>query len=114
MENLEGHGAARRTDPATSHDAAALVKVSKLHRIILTSLRYSDCAVSEIANANDLPRDSLSPRMKFLVDNGLVEDTGGTRIPIGMRGHRPQTVWRLTEKGKRYTTQGEASAHKSA
>lgn len=63
-----------------------------------TVLAYLDLAgdegltTGEIAELADIERDSLSPRMKSLVDDGLVR-ASGTRIPQGRR--RAATVWKL-------------------
>ena len=107
MDILDGHGAARHTDPATSQDAAEQVNVSRLHVLILNRLSAAPFTVSEIALQLALPRDSLSPRMKTLVSNGLVEDTGESRNPsfrdgTKLPGLRKQTVWKITDKGREY------------
>lgn len=104
-------GGARRTDPPTSHEAAAKVGVNRLQRIILKTLKaHGPLTMSEIAAANRLPRDSLSPRMKGLVKMELLHDTGNTAVPsrFGLdelqRSNpeiklREQIIWGLTTKG---------------
>lgn len=101
----EAHGAARHTDPPTSHAAAATVDVNRLERIIIDSLKqYGPLTMSEIAASARVPRDSLSPRTPRLVRLDVMVDTGMQRPPErfgcrerGMR--RSQIVWQLTTKG---------------
>lgn len=50
----------------------------------------------ELAKVTKLYRYTAAPRRKELVDGGWVEDTGKTLV--GDRG-RPQTIWRITERG---------------
>ena len=103
---MEEHGLARRTDPDTSKAAAMAVKVNRLERVILIYLReYSQVGLttSDIASMARIPRDSLSPRMKRLVQLQLIVDSGERRAPTiahsDGRNHPKQIVWRATERG---------------
>lgn len=83
---------ARRSDPATARDAAASVDVSKQQEMILHYLDWKPGTTGEIAEYYDLPRDSISPRIRPLVDKGLVIDSGERRAgPSG----RKAIVWKL-------------------
>ena len=88
---------ARRQDPRTSHDAAASVDVERLQGMILSALGpqiwlHTGLTTGEIADYIRVPRDSVSPRMKPLVDKGLVIDSGIRRAgPSG----RACIVWKL-------------------
>lgn len=112
---------ARRTDPDTSHAAAKVVNVNKLQMVILEQLNeYSQIGltITEIATSVDKPRDSLSPRMKFLVECELVIDSGNRRAPshFGLEekyrnaksnGSNPprrveQIVWLITRAGMEF------------
>lgn len=117
QNELPLRGGARRTDPPTSHAAAAKVNVTRLQRIILKTLKaHGPLTISEVAAANRLPRDSLSPRMKGLVEKlELVQDTGTTAVPsrFGLEElqrtnpeikFREQTVYGLTTKGAEAVT----------
>lgn len=103
---------ARRTDPETSHAAAAVVDVNKLERAVLLHLSHVHMVgltCSEIALKAQEPRDSISPRMKGLVTKQLVEDSGEKRVPIVPRteGKRQpkQIIWKITEKGRQLLAQ---------
>lgn len=83
---------ARATDPATSHEAAAKVRVSKRERQILTwlSMVPDGMTASSIAFKLNVGRDSVSPRMKGLVAKEFVIAAGESS---------GQTIWRATIKG---------------
>lgn len=87
---------ARHSDPSTSHEAAASIAVSHLEGIVLDMLRrYSFGATSfELAEALGMSLVTVSPRLKPLVDKGLVFDTG-----FRVRGEsgRNQTIWRAVQ-----------------
>lgn len=118
----EEKGLARNTDPATSHAAAGKVNIPRLQRVVLEALRNEgEMTMSEMARCSGEERDSLSPRMKKLVERGLVVDTGRTRVPerFGLAEARAnkennaklipttvlkrkveQTIYAITEAGK--------------
>ena len=85
---------ARRTDPSTSHDAAASVNLTRSRQIVLTTLGYSAMTDDDLVW---LCRESLSPSRartarKELVDLGLVRSTGRTER---LRSGRHATVWEV-------------------
>jgi hypothetical protein len=110
----EGGGGVRNTDPDTSHDAAASLSgsdISALQQLVIDTLRdayngrtarvkFTDGLIThEIAWERDIARDTISPRMKRLVDKGLVYDTGRRRAWDGAAGRPASTrmsiVWQL-------------------
>jgi predicted ArsR family transcriptional regulator len=83
----------RRTDPCTSIEAAASLNVPHLEAVIFSWLcgRASSGGTSEeIAEALQLPRVTVSPRMKPLERKGLVHASSQRRL--GQSG-RNQIVW---------------------
>ena len=83
---------ARRYDPQTSKDAANSVDVERLQGLVLDMLRDCPSTTQELADFCKMPRDSISPRIRPLVDKGLVMDSGLRRAgPSG----RKAIVWRL-------------------
>ena len=89
---------ARRTDPDTSHAAAAAVgkDLTKLQITVIAEL--SQCGArgstsNEMADKLRIDRCTLSPRFRPLATLGLIADSGERRaIP----GHgRPGIVWKL-------------------
>jgi uncharacterized membrane protein len=71
---------ARRTDPATSREAASKVagRVSDLEAIVLDALRAAPAGLTtwEIAEATGLSLVTVSPRCKPLERKGLVRREG--------------------------------------
>jgi len=68
---------ARRTDPETSKIAAAMVNASALEAIVWNALlKHGRMNTRTIGDVTDLPRDSVSPRMRPLERRGAVSDTG--------------------------------------
>lgn len=91
---------ARRTDPDTSHAAAASVKVRQSQERILALLRRTGPVTdSELIDAATYEPWLMSPsgirsRRAELVDAGLVEDSGQrVRLPSG----RLSIVWAATD-----------------
>lgn len=79
---------ARNSDPDTSREAADSMTPGRLGEIegrVVAALKAEPfgLTVPEIADALDLPRDTVSPRMKTLVRRGLVEDSGAKKRPDG-------------------------------
>jgi len=71
-------GAVRHTDPDTSHEAARGISTSLGKTIILLTLEdYGHpMALMEIATANEMGRDSLSPRRPAMIEEGTVVEMG--------------------------------------
>lgn len=67
----------RASDPLTCYEAADRVPVNQLEGRVLEALRQSIFGLTtrEIAREIGLERDSVSPRMKPLLNRGLVERT---------------------------------------
>jgi predicted ArsR family transcriptional regulator len=88
---------ARGRDPATSHAAAESIRLSDLESTVLIELRkFSDGATSyALAESLGMSLVTVSPRLRPLVNKGLVEDSG--RREVGSSG-RSQTVWRARER----------------
>lgn len=100
--DLFEHALARNADPQTSHEAAARVGVNEMEQMVLATLRtHGPQTTTEIAALNRTDRDSISPRMKGLVERGLVKDTGETRVPPGKS--RQSIVWAATTQAERET-----------
>ena len=61
-------GYARNTDPATSHEAAERVDVTKLQKLVIEALNETKIPMTSLAIARHLniPVWSISPRMKPL------------------------------------------------
>lgn len=94
---------ARTTDPQTSHEAAAAVNVGALESLVLRRLHQwplNGMTCSEIAAEEKMQRDSISPRMRRLVEAGLVSDSGDKRVP--RTGGRKQIVWKITPAGHNF------------
>lgn len=93
----EPEAKARRTDPETSHAAARSVTADKLARLQAAVIRVlkewpSGLTVPEIAVLLGEPRDTISPRIRPMVNLNLVADSGEKRIPPGHT--RSCIVWR--------------------
>lgn len=90
---------ARDHDPATSHEAAESLTesdITRLYGLILGALRASPAGltVPEIADRLNIPRDTISPRMRPMQGKGYVRCTNENRIP-SVEGHsRACFVWR--------------------
>lgn len=93
---------ARAQDPLTSHLAADKVNVTKKERLALLALAtHGPLTNSEIAACTSTPRDTISPRMKGLVEKKLAFNTGKTRQPdrFGVSGLREQIIWCILPPG---------------
>ena len=77
---------ARKSDPQTSHAAAARIDGSKLAGLVLAELENGDGTVHELAERLNLSLVTVSPRMRPLELKGFV-------IRAGKRQGR--TIWRL-------------------
>lgn len=88
---------ARRTDPETSHAAAATVPVTELEAIVLDQIRRAEpygMTIDELVAMTGLPKVSLSPRLRPLFNKGLVTTCGKRKGDSG----RMQIVWIVAEK----------------
>lgn len=84
---------ARRTDPRTSHDAAASINMPMLEAAVYGCLKaHGPCTSFEVADILRLSLVTVSPRLRPLADKGLVRDSGERRL--GQSG-RKQTVWEI-------------------
>lgn len=90
--HTEAH--ARRTDPDTSKQAAASVRLSDLESKVLAVLRArgdAGATLDEIVEATGLDKVTASPRLRPLVRKGFAVQTSERRT--GASG-RPQTIWK--------------------
>lgn len=88
---------ARNTDPDTSVEAADAMHghLGDIEAKVLATLKNDPfgLTVPEIATILDLPRDTVSPRMKALVKRGLIEDSKVKKAPPGH--NRSCIIWRV-------------------
>ena len=92
---------ARRSDPDTSHDAAAQVNPN------LREWQVMDCVaeavegwtIKETCIASDLPECSISPRFRPLIEKGMIVRGEKRQNP---EGGRMAYVHRITPKGLAY------------
>jgi hypothetical protein len=68
--------AARTTDPATSHQAAAMPHMRDIHRTVLELLAAGPMTDFELAAATGLKQTSVGKRRGELAAKGLVADSG--------------------------------------
>lgn len=105
---IDTEARARRTDPSTSHDAAASVRDQTLtqKRILRLLDTYgplcdTDIAFSLMRNSHGETTTSesgLRTRRSELAAKGYVEDSGlRSRLPSG----RHSIVWRITAEGRK-------------
>lgn len=88
---------ARRTDPATSHAAAAsLGSQQTMMRSLLTTYADAERTCEEAADVAGYEHERATKRVSDLLRSGLIEDTGATRPG---RSGREQMVCRLTVAG---------------
>ena len=89
---LHQSGRARHTDPATSHAAARSVYATPLEEQVLKALRQCPLGATsfQLADKMGMSLVTVSPRLKPLVEKGLVIDSGVKRR--GDSG-RNQIVW---------------------
>lgn len=101
----EEHGAARWSDPETSHAAAESIKPSHLQGIIIETMAKGPrggMITHEIADSCGIGYQTITPRMKRMVEKGWVYDTGERRCWGGGPGSpsttRESIVWNLTSR----------------
>lgn len=91
-DDSEYYGA-RRTDPETSHMAAAQVRHKPLELKILGCLHeHGGLTTSQITDLTGIDRVSVSPCMAPLARKGAVRDSGKR---IKYKTNRFQIVWEL-------------------
>lgn len=83
---------ARRTDPETSHEAAASIEPSRLEGEVYEALRRfrEGATTRELSKSMNLDWGSVTPRIAPLRRKGLVKDSGLRRL--GNTG-RKLIVW---------------------
>jgi hypothetical protein len=90
-------GLARRDDPDTSKEAAALVDATGLMREIYFAMLpfgWRGCNSDEVSDAlPHLENQTFTPRFKQMIDRGYIEKTGEKRI--GHHNNRKQDVRRV-------------------
>lgn len=93
MIDLLSPALARRSDPSTSHDAAANVPVNEIAAQCLDAIRSAPdgLTATEISNQTGIERDTVSPRLPELVRARLIRDSGRKRKPEGR--NRKAIVW---------------------
>jgi hypothetical protein len=93
----DGPAHARRSDPATSHDAAASVRVRQSQRAVLRMfLAYGPMTDTELVvrTAEIMSASGARTRRSELVDKGFVEDSGPrVKLPTG----RLAIVWKVID-----------------
>lgn len=92
---------ARRSDPKTSK-AAANINPTGIRLEILWALFYAETPLAsfQIAESMNIPRDSVSPHMKPLLQAGFIEKTGQTVVNPKTRRKTESETYRLTGKGR--------------
>ena len=73
----------RRTDPITSKKASGWVQVSSMRRAIIGFVKFrgqQGATTFEIANDMGVPRDYISPHIKWLVNHAYLYKTGQLRM----------------------------------
>ena len=93
MESLPLFAAARRTDPATSHEAAKTAPVAEHQRLILDALAVGPAGASGIAERCGLLPHQVNKRLTELARTGRIVETGVTVVSSSGRQERE---WQLT------------------
>lgn len=90
---------ARRTDPETSHQAAARVNVTKREQVVLDALdEYGPMTSEELAAATGTEIPAITPRFRPLANKGLIVEArnqDGEIITRRGASGRKRIVWRL-------------------
>lgn len=86
---------ARRTDPGTSHEAAASVRhVRESQQLILNTFRrcgpMHDRMLINVLRNEGMSESGIRSRRAELVDQGLIRDSGDT---VRLQTGRLSTVW---------------------
>jgi predicted Rossmann fold nucleotide-binding protein DprA/Smf involved in DNA uptake len=88
MESLPLFAAARRSDPATSHEAAKTAPVAEHQRLILDALAIGPAGASGIAARCVLLPHQVNRRLHELAKAGRIAETGRTVRSSSGRGER--------------------------
>jgi hypothetical protein len=93
-DDEQEHGLARRTDPETSHAAAAALDANHCEAAVLRAIEQAadrGLIAAELPAATGLPLNTASARTRPLANKGLICDSGQRRKgPSG----RYQIVWK--------------------
>lgn len=106
MDDDQERGAARGSDPETSHDAADSLRPARLYVIIAETLVKARTGLTthEIADDCGIGYQTITPRIVAMVDKGWVYDTGERRTWRGGPGspstNRLSIVWQLARLGE--------------
>ena len=92
MEALPLFAAARRTDPATSHEAAKAAPVAEHQRLIIYALAQGPAGASGIAARCGLLPHQVNRRIHELAKAGRIVETGRT---VRSSSGRSEREWRL-------------------
>jgi predicted ArsR family transcriptional regulator len=92
---------ARKTDPGTSHHAAATVKPTELRRKVLTALTKGPAIAEVLCERTGIAWNTLTPRLREIERRGWIARDGKAVASTGRR----QTRWQLTQEG--WNTLGE-------
>ena len=90
-ESLPLFAAARRSDPATSHAAAATAPVAEHQAVILDALAIGPAGASGIAARCGLSSHQVNKRLTELARGGRIVETGRTVRSGSGRGEREWT-----------------------
>lgn len=96
LDAFDSRHLARKSDPQTSHQAAARVhEFAGGHReqILACLKRHGSLTVDEIAKRTRLQSQAINKRLPELERAGLARPTGGTRLSAS---GRPERVWYAT------------------
>jgi predicted ArsR family transcriptional regulator len=86
-------GAARRTDPETSKEAAESINAGTLEdQVFRYMLNHGPTILDDVVRDLKIDKETASPRFARLQDAGFIELTGIKRP--GKKG-RPQQEWRV-------------------
>lgn len=86
-------GLARRTDPVTSHQAAAEVNATKLEVIVAAAIRRAGprgLIAAELPEHTGLALNTVTPRTRPLCMKGIIFDSGRKRLGPS---NKQQIVW---------------------
>jgi len=87
-EALPLFAAARRTDPATSHEAAKTAPVSEHQRLIMDALGQGPAGASGIGARCGLSGHQVNKRLTELARTGRIVETGRVVTSASGRGER--------------------------
>ncbi len=107
-----GQPGARRTDPETSHLAAASMSEERITalqtKVLRAMVKIGGRGINdEIVNATGEPWNTVTPRMKPLERLGMIAGIGKRK---SARTNRKQIEWEITDAGQRFVMQQEHAA----